>query len=277
MGKVNHKGMAAVKKERELRVESLDKLTLTPFDLANSDQQLALKKYIDAFELSANQLYLYQAMGTGIKTWIGSWAVGRLLPIPDFVNYFLTAVLYFGVAGYMLERFSMTDFYEQLEEMKALYNWCLKNRHEICPASIDNTQKLYSPEIQRLIKLLAPLCDPEFMIAWPKEVVKTEENGGWSKTLTAGYSALTATLSMFSRSAPQPTMDQHRLKELKISVETGGLNLGVFSGFEQAVRYFATSTDFRGMLASKIQRPLEMVKQVVPAAIMESITHPKQP
>lgn len=160
MGKINKEGMAKVKEQREQRTQSLQQLTSSPFNLTNSDQQLALKKYINAFELNVNQMYLYQALGKGMTAWAGSWVVGRLLPIPDFVNYFLTAFLYVGVTSYMVEHFKMTDFFEQLEDMKALYNWCLKNNQNTYSGSIDNTQKLYSPEIQRLIKLLAPLCEP---------------------------------------------------------------------------------------------------------------------
>jgi hypothetical protein len=219
-------------------------------------------------------MYLYQAMSTGIKTWFGSFVVGRFLPIPDFANYFLSAFLYLGTAAYILERFSMTDFYEQLQEMKAIYSWCLKNNNEYYNSDIDNTKNLNVSNIQRFIKLLAPLCETEFMIAWPKEVVETNETTSvLSKTLSAGYLAVASSYSLFFRSAA-PTVNQNRIRELKINVETRGLDVGVFNGLEQAIRYFATNVQFRELLTAQLKRPLDLVKQVIPESIMETF-HPK--
>lgn len=274
MGKLNPKGMSDLTTERVKKSEALRKLTAIPFDLSNIEQQQALKKHLDAFELQVNQMYLYQAMSTGIKTWFGSFVVGRFLPIPDFANYFLSAFLYLGTAAYILERFSMTDFYEQLQEMKAIYNWCLKNNNESYTSDTDNTKNLNTPDIQRFIKLLAPLCETEFMIAWPKEVVRTGETANaLSKTLSAGYSAIASTCSLFFRSTA-PTIDQNRIRDLKINVETRGLDVGVFNGLEQATRYFATNAQFRELLTTQLTRPLDIVKQLIPGSIIETF-HPK--
>ncbi len=273
---INKEGMAQVKKQREQRKETLSAFISVPFELNDNNQQIILKKYIDAFELSINQMYLYQALGKGMSAWAGSWIIGRILPIPDFVNYFLTAFLYFGVTAYMLERFSMTDFYEQLEEMKIIYNWCLKNNQIEYSENIDNSQKLYSSEIQRLIKLLAPISDLEFMIAWPREITKEEESGTFSKTISVGLNALNSTLSLFAPKESQPLPEQQRLKALKMAVETNNLNVGVYSGFEQALRYFASSSNFKTLLASTVEKPMEMIKQVVPNILLETL-HPKRP
>lgn len=285
MGKINKEGLAKIRKQRQLREESLQQLISTPFDLSNLPQQEKLKKYMDSFELSLNKMYLYQAFSMDLKAIAGCWLVGKFL-LPDFINYFLTTFLYMACTANVLESFSVTDFDIQKNEMETIYNWCLKNnessyskavekaKEKNTLSSLDNTQKLCSPAIQRLISLLAPLYEPEFMIAWPAEITKVKEDSVWSKTIEAGQTALWATFSIFSRNAPLPTIDEQRLKELKVKVENEGFKVGVFVAFEQAIRYFATSTDFRALLASKVEKPLAMIKQVVPEAVLESF-HPK--
>ncbi|MCL9684312.1 hypothetical protein [Legionella maioricensis] len=267
MGKLNASKMSEIATERAKRTEKLRVLTSTPFDLDNKEHTGALKNYIDSFELTVNQMYLFQAMSAGLTTWGGSWIVGFFLPIPDFANYFLTAVLYFGVAGYILERFSMTDFFEQLAEMKTIYNWCLKNGQENYGSAADNTQNLAYPDIQRMIKLISPLCSTEFMLAWPKEAKEEDQKGGLSSVLSTGYSIVSSTFSLFS-SSTKPKIDLNRIRELKVNVETRNFDVGVFNGLEQAIKYFATSPDFRELMTAKIRQPVETVKQMVPSAIM---------
>ncbi len=169
MGKLNSIGMAAMEAERKAKKQSMDALTSIPFDLKKVEHIQALHQYLAKFELSVNQMYIYQAMSTGLTAWCGSWVVGFFLPIPDFARYFLTVGLYLGVGGCLLESFSLTDFYEQLNEMKLIYNWCLKNGLSNYLCIIDNNEKLDYPDIQRMIKLMAPLCPKEDMIVWPVE------------------------------------------------------------------------------------------------------------
>ncbi|HAT7072250.1 TPA: hypothetical protein JAN90_05605 [Legionella pneumophila] len=268
MGKVNAVGMAEVGVERAKRKEALRVLTSSLFNLDNKEHTQALEKYIKQFELSVNQMYLYQTMSTALTAWGGSWIVGRFLPIPEFANHLLAACLYLGVSGYILESFSMTDFYEQLKEMKVLYNWCLKNNKENYSTDIDNTNNLLYPDIQRMIKLIAPLCSTDFMIAWPKEVKTTETQSGiLSNTLSIGYSIVSAPFSLFS-TASKPSQDQvQRIKDLKVQVETRGLDLGVFAGFEQAVKYFATNSDFRDLLKAKLTQPVNSFKNLLQTTI----------
>lgn len=278
MGKLSANKMSEIATERAKRSEQLRVLTSSPFDLDNKEHTRAIKKYIDNFELTANQMYLFQGMSSGLTTWGGSWIVGLFLPIPDFANYFLTAVLYFGVAGYILERFSMTDFYEQLTEMKTIYNWCLKGGQDICSSAVDNTENLAYPDIQRMIKLIAPLCSTEFMLAWPKESKAEEHKGGLSSALSTGYTVLSTSyaivsspFSLFS-SSEKPKVDLNRIRELKVNVETRNFDVGVFNGLEQAIKYFATSPDFREIMAAKVRQPVETVKNMVPSALMESFS-----
>ncbi|HAU1181590.1 TPA: hypothetical protein JBI17_02330 [Legionella pneumophila] len=268
MGKVNAVGMAEVGVERANRKEALRVLTSSPFNLDNKEHTQALEKYIKQFELSVNQMYLYQAMSTALTAWGGSWIVGMFLPIPEFANHLLAACLYLGATGYILESFSMTDFYEQLEEMKVLYNWCLKNNKENYSTDIDNTNSLLYPDIQHMIKLMAPLCPTDFMIAWPKEVKTAETQSGiLSNTLSIGYSIVSTPFSLFS-TASKPSQDQvQRIKDLKVQVETRGLDLGVFAGFEQAIKYFATNSDFRDLLKAKLTQPVNSVKSMLQTAI----------
>ncbi|AMP89872.1 hypothetical protein [Legionella pneumophila] len=268
MGKVNAVGMAEVGVERAKRKETLRVLTSSPFNLDNKEHTQALETYIKQFELSVNQMYLYQAMSTALTAWGGSWIVGMFLPIPEFANHLLAACLYLGATGYILESFSMTDFYEQLEEMKVLYNWCLKNNKESYSTDIDNTNNLLYPDIQRMIKLMSPLCTTDFMVAWPKEVKTAETQSGiLSNTLSIGYSIVSAPFSLFS-TASKPSQDQvQRIKDLKVQVEIRGLDLGVFAGFEQAIKYFATNSDFRDLLKAKLTQPVNSVKNMLQTTI----------
>lgn len=275
MGKVNAVGMAEVEVERAKRKEALRVLTSSPFNLDKKEHTEALEKYIKQFELSVNQMYLYQAMGSALTAWGGSWIVGMFLPIPEFANHLLAACLYLGAAGYVLESFSMADFYEQLTEMKVLYNWCLKNGKDNYPSDFDNANNLLYPDIQRMIKLMAPLCSTEFMIAWPKEVKTTEaQTGILSNTLSLGYYVVSAPFSFFSTSN-KPSQDQvQRVKELKVQVETKGLELGVFAGFEQAIKYFATNPDFRDLLKAKLTQPVNSLKNILQTTIPAMLTSP---
>jgi hypothetical protein len=267
MGKLDASKISEIATERAKRTEKLRVLTSTPFSLDNKEHTRALKNYLDSFELTVNQMYLFQAMSAGLATWGGSWIVGFFLPIPDFANYFLTAVLYFGVAGYILERFSMTDFFEQLAEMKTIYNWCLKGAQDNYSSAIDNTQSLIYPDIQRMIKLIAPLCTTEFMLAWRKETEGEEQKGVVSSIISTGYTIVSAPFTLFS-SSKKSSVDLNRVRELKVNVETRNFDVGVLNGFKQALEYFATSPDFRELMTAKIRQPGETVKTMIPGAAL---------
>ncbi|MBL7479274.1 hypothetical protein [Legionella bononiensis] len=275
MGKLNAGGMAAIETERAKRSDEIRTLVSKPFDSSNVEQLNTLKKYIDDFENSANYMYVYQALSNGMKAWGASFVVARFLPIPDFINPILSACLYFGVSGFILERFSISDFYNQLTEMKHLYNWCLKNGNAHYDERIDNTQNLLNPDIQRMIKLMAPLCTTEYMMAWPKEAERVEENPSLiSSAFSFGYSLITSPSSFFQKS-PQPSGDQQlRLHDLKISVETRRLDLNAYAGFKQAIDYFMTSvtnTDYKALLWSK----WDDLKKMAPTPVTALLTSPK--
>lgn len=263
MGKLSAIKMSEFERDRAIRLEKLRVLTSTHFDLNNRDHVKALKKYVDDFEFSANQMYLFQSMRSGLIAWGVSCLVGLILPIPNFVSYLFTTFFYFGVGGFILERFSMTDFYEQLTEMKTIYNWCLKGGNPDYSSAINNTDNLAYPDIQRMIKLIAPLCTADFMVAWPKEAKSKEQKGTWSSTLSSGYVAVSSAFSIFSSSA-KSNVDLNRIRELKISVETRSFDIGIFNGFEQSMRYFATNPDFRSIMATKVRELIEMVKNMLP-------------
>ncbi|RUR12208.1 hypothetical protein [Legionella sp. km772] len=301
MGNINKEGIEQAKKLRKKRTDDLLELISTPFDPSQpldenqnpveTKQQLKLKKYIDEFELSVNKMYIYQAVSKGITLWGGSWLINRFLPVPEMLNSLFAVFLYFGIAAAVVKSFSMTDFLVQQQEMEKIYNWCLKdNKVKYSDKTdnsnnSDNSDKLKLPQIQRLIKLLAPLCDSEFMIAWPNEIPSSkdtskEDKSGWGKTIDAGYTALRATFSIFSPSpTSQLTLEQQRLKELKIKVEKEELNLNTFTALEQAVRYFghlAANTDYKAFLASKLKQPLATLQDTASTVVQESF-HPKRP
>ena len=257
---------------RAKKKEKLRELTSTPFDFSNQKHTTALKEYLNNFELSVNKMYLYQAMSSGLSVYFGSWLVGTFLPIPEFIKTLLATGLYLGASGYILKNFSMTDFDDQLSEMKEIYNWTLKGGQDHYNSSIDNKTTLADPNIQLMIKLMAPLCNLDFMMVWPKETKPEEPKSTISNMFSYGYSALSSTAS-FIRSpssffpSPQQGIDQNRLRDLKISVETRSFDVGIFDGFTQAMRYFTTNPDFHALLTSKVHEPIEYVKNMIPSAI----------
>jgi len=257
VGTLTVEGMTAVEKNKRERADALRILTSKPFNSNDDEQQASLKKYINNFEYNANMMYLFQGMSTGLTAWGSSWLVGFLLPIPEFANYFLSMFLYCGAAGYILQNFNLDEFHHQLEEMKTIYNWCLKNGQPHYDGT-DNTATLTNPDIQRLIKLIAPLCSTEFMVTWkPVCDVEQPKSSIWNN-LSLAYSFFTT---------QTPNVDQNRLLDLKASVEKRELDVSVFKGVESAVRYFATDVHFRELLMAKIKQPIEQIKGMLPSVL----------
>lgn len=265
MGKVNAQGMAEFEANLQQRNAALRALITTPFDLKNEEQQKKLKQYIVEFEFFANQMYVYQFLQKGVSVWMSSLAAPRY--IPESVNSFFYIALYVGVLAHILERFSMTEFYAHLNEMKTLYNWCLKNNNSVYTPEIDNTEILNNETVQQLIKLLAPLCDTDFMIVWPRETQHKEEpKGNWNRTIKAGYLAVAATWSFFSSGFEQLTVEQNRIKEIKENVERRRMDLGVFNGFTHALDYFRRNMQYGGLLHTKLQKQLVQLPEMLPGA-----------
>lgn len=254
MGVLSVEGMAAIEKSKKEHIDALNLLTSKPFNINNAQQIIELKKHIGNFELSVHQMQLFQGMNTGWKAWGASWIVGTLLPIPDFARYFISLSLYCGIAGFVLQCFNQNDFYNQLEEMKIIYNWCLKknlNKYD----GTDNTAILSHPTIQHLIKLIAPLCSTEFMLVWKKITAVEEPKSTLGSAVSYAY-------SLFAQ--PKVTVDSNRLQDLKASVERRELDQGVFKGCEEAILYFATNPSFRDLLKTKISQPIAQAKALVP-------------
>lgn len=258
MGKLTVEGMADVEKAKEDRANALKELISKPFNLNDDKQQATFRKYINDFEYNANLSYLFQGMYPGRKTWYGSWLARLVLPLPEFAHYLLTMFICVEATGYILQNFSISDFHSQLEEMKTIYNWCLKNKQITYDGSTDNTTTLSNPDVQRMIKLMAPLCPTKFMLAW-KNVTAEEE------TKTSIWGSVYNTYSYFT--APKPTVDLNRLQDLKASVERRELDVGIYKGVENAVRYFATDTHFREFLITQVQRPVDQIKSMLPSIL----------
>lgn len=261
---MNIEKMESIAEQLKQQDETLQKLISTPYNPEDQEQKKILNKYMDDFELNSNKMYLYQGAGASGKYWLGTWIFCKFLPIPDFINYSLVTFMYLGAAGYLLERYSAHYFYKKLSDMKIIYNWCLKNNQEQVPSDLNNDEKLCSPDIQRLIKLLAPLCKPDFLIAWPNK----EESAGWTSSLTTGYGMLQTFLSA------KPTVGKQeleRLRDLKIKTEKGLFKLSIYDGFEQAIRYFInTIPDFKVLMNSQVK----IVKPIA-SEYIKDVIHPK--
>ncbi|MFA6302115.1 MAG: hypothetical protein WC627_03165 [Legionella sp.] len=251
--------ISAYEKEKNKRKETLNKLTSEKFDSSNPSVQTALRQYMNEFELSCNKMYLFQAMSEGLKVWGTLGIANLLLPIPGFISVFTNACFYFGVSGFILERFSMTDFVDDLNEMKQLYKWSVKDNPE-------KEAKFVNPDLQRLIKLLAPLCTEDFMLAWDKELNQsTEADNSLTKK---GAAIVSSVYSLFSTSKDK--VDPTKVRELKIAVENRSFDKNVYTGLEQAIKYFATDTEFKNLMRSQLSSVVENMKNMVPTAMGKS-------
>lgn len=250
--------------QKESNKKQLAELMATPFDPSNAEQLKKLAKYIDQFECAVNQQYLFQAMNQGLTMWgvstAGLTGLGRFLPVPDFVVVAVFGFFYVGVMGLLLENFSINAFHDQLQAMKTLYNWCLKGGKKDYENQ-ENNEAFAKPEIQRLLKLLAPLCDVDFMLAWKAHITKRpEQPAGFAEKI---YNYARVPMLYFS-TAPKPI--DNSVRGLQMAVENRALDIGVSQGLQQALRYFSTDAKFRSIAMEKITSlPMEAVASLMPS------------
>lgn len=267
MGKLNAAGIAEIEIEKARKKDELRVLTSIPFNLNNATHAQALKKYAADFELSANRMYLYQGLKEGITALyglIGLKFVGFFITIPEFIQYAFSTALYIGVIGYILQKFSTNDFFEQYKETQLVYNWCLKNSKERYSEDIDNTDKLANPDIQKMIKLLAPFSSVDFMMTWPKETTGVPQP---KNLFSSALSISSSVYSYFANSNTAPSPDQQqRIRELKSSVEMRTLDVGVFDSTTQALKYFSARPELEELL-DKIKNPVQTIREL-PGLVM---------
>lgn len=245
----------------------LEKLTATPFDINKENQLAVLKNYIDKFEYCANKNYLIQdMMYVYATTWGLSLFSSLYIPLVDYPEW-IVRYCFFKVL--LLSQLDGTNFNEQLLEMKTIYNWCLKGGQEHYNPSIDNTKKLEHPEIVRLITLLAPLCDVEFMMAW-KNVVDNpqKQTSSWGSNLSSCTSMLRSAVSfgysVYSKGlseATKPSEEAEKVHKLKIAVETGALSLDFVKSGVQACQYFALSSSFKSLVVKSATQSLRSLSE----------------
>lgn len=238
MPMMSAEGMAAIKMKRIDKQRTLAELISGSFNINTKEHLDALKTYVDEFELYANQMYVYQASSAGIRAWIGCTLVSYLIPIPQTVTHLFAFCLYVGITGCILKNFSEKDFYDELNYMKSLYTWCMKKGNDEHKPCSENDVLLSNLQVQRMIKLMAPLCEAEFMIAWEPKSQQSQTNQSWFSWL----------------SSTKPNLNQNIIDELKINVENKRLNLSVGSGFERALKYFTTDQAFRQLLTTKAKQ-----------------------
>lgn len=262
MSKVSEAGMAALIAEKEKRSEDFKKLLSTPFNPASHEQINALNKYLTEFECTMNQMYLYEALRQGIKAWAGLWMITKIIPFPGELNILFPAFFYLGVMGYILDGFTTTNYTNQFIEITSLYNWCLKNNESTYDGRIDNTQVLSLPVIQKMVKLIAPLCSTEFMVVWPKVVNAPVVQPGYiSWIVSSAVSVASTAATLFYKPSETASPD---LLQLKMQVETKAFHLNTYGGFKHAIDYFISSTEFK----DKIREQLNPVVKMVPEPIV---------
>jgi hypothetical protein len=263
---ITEKGMAEIKEELVKRKNALDSLTAKPFSLNNSDHLAKLKQYNDNFEFELNQILFFDALSSGVPISAFSWFLGKILPIPDFLDPILKFFFLFGVSGLVLKHFDTTNFFLQLQEMKTIYSWCLKNGNEKYDASIDNSECLACPEIQRMIKLMAPVCSAEDIIVWKRETDEPQESSSWISSGIKLVGSLTSPLFFGANPTVNPDAAK-RIRELKIAIENGTYNHpGTLEKLQQSIAYFTTNPEFRSYLRSKAASP-ETLKVFVPETV----------
>ncbi len=256
--------MQVISDEKKRNKTALKSLLQTPFDIRDSDQMQKFKQRLDHFEFSLNLSRLINSMASLLTVWGSSWLWAVALPTPDFAKILLDYALYVGLAGLALKGFSMTAFHKELGEIQQIYNWALKGGQENYMSSCDNEAVLKNPDVQRMITLLAPLCQPEFMIAWDKltDNVPSQE---WAVVRAARWGA-----SWFASPAPVDKSEDAKLEALKKQVESGELKNNLIDGLKQSLEYFVTNHYFRQMASEKAlqaaQQPLNKIKEsLVPA------------
>lgn len=244
---------------------AIENIISRPFDLKNETHLNQLKEYINNFEELQNEMYLYQGLLLGViagPCWLGSMFLS-FLPIPQFLNQLLLFSTCVGIEGGLLGKFRRTDYDDELQDMKRLYNWCLKNNQTTRPPSLDNTEKLRLTEIQSLIKLLYPVCSPEFMLAWE---VKPNSPPSTIKQV------IKTTLSMFSSSNPslqeETTSSDREFKEtlVKIEQKKSGRKTA-WEGLQQSVNYFTgPDSKIRAALSKPINASSSIINYLMTAS-----------
>lgn len=271
MGNLNHARISEFEANKVKESEQLRTLITNKFNLHDKNHMSALKEYINKFECTANQHYLFQSLCVGFQDW--RLIVGAALAAVFVVPYSLTFYyMLLNASGWLLERFSLDRFHNQLAEMKQIYKWCFKD------SSSANTDTLLAdPEIQCLIKLIAPFTSTDFMIAWSKETTGNQEKGVVGRTVevfgnavSSTYNAASSLYSWFNSSnKPQvinrPTMDVHTIK---VAVETRSFDVDTISGFKQAMSYFALNPEFRKILSTE----LKQAEKIVPGPVKAYFT-----
>ena len=78
MAKLTVEHLKKIEEEENVRKEDLKVLLSCPFTLSSQYHSKSLKIYVDNFELSVNQMYLFQAMSSGIATYLSSFLIGNI-------------------------------------------------------------------------------------------------------------------------------------------------------------------------------------------------------
>jgi len=266
VARINVKGMSEVRRARKTYDDNFNALIAKPFNLSNKDHIAALNKYMDEFECYKNTMYVYQAASEIFNYSAGGWLFSWLISIPTFLSSSCFVLACIGAAGVKLESKSILDFDSELQKMEMLYNWVLKKGSADYVEGTDNTAKLEQLEIQRLVLLIAPLCETEFLRVWPAETtVQTDNTNELAKAFMSGINAISAGINLITRS--KQTVEQLKLKDLKVAVEQRQLDTGVIKSLEQAGRYFAMSPEFK----TRVNVQIGLFKRYVPPVILSML------
>ena len=132
---------------------NLNKLLATPFN-ASPEQITQLNILVDDFELKVHRMLLYKCMQQAFTIWANTTVASWLLPVPEFIKSLTTTAFYMGIIGFCLKNFQIDSLAEDVEKMRLVYIWCIKD---------PNPDVLNHSSLPRLLLCLTPYCKKEFL------------------------------------------------------------------------------------------------------------------
>lgn len=235
-------GLAKLNKSNQLK-----DLIAVPFDITNDIQKNAVLEYVENFEFSTHQMYIYLFMSDSLKkVALPSASISLLTSkLSDLVCYLQYIFISIGVSCLLAKNFKKNDFHAEFVLMKILYEWCFSKNSK--QASLE---LLANPVIQRLVKCLAPFCTVAFMKQnWPLDLKETQ-----AKPHAIPFVGFFSSVKIVT-----PSDEVIQLFE---AVSNEQLKVGNTEGFKQALKYFSKGNNFKKILSSSAQLAATVVPNI---------------
>lgn len=207
------------------RATNLKDLLSKPFDLKNQEQIKALQDYMDEFELLTHQYHYSKQASRGHMISLVWSMFGNCIPFGIVLSPLMNTLFYLTSTSYLLTTAPNDDLLAmRLIEMQDIYTWILKG------SKIDSTELLAHQDIRRLVELMAPWCEVDFMVSWER-VIREEHDKAPEPSY---WSIATSYLPFFSA----PPVDLEGINNLKRNVELRAFDQTQAEAFKKACEYF---------------------------------------